>query len=156
MECVCFYLAFQEEFRNITAKKLIQFSPKHKTWNKRKMLQAHCCKYFLECNWARGSGSIMTTGHVYFCICKYHLFVLVHTYGMFHNSICDARVFTKGQLSSEWIYEVIVSPKMPTQNLKDFCPGSLLEGRAEILGIFWLAFWEKRWPHKFILNLTDL
>ena len=21
---------------------------------------------------------------------------------------------------------------------------------------FWLGFWEKRWPHKFILNLTDL
>ena len=21
---------------------------------------------------------------------------------------------------------------------------------------FWLAFWEKRWPHTFILNLTDL
>ena len=42
----------------------------------------------------------------------------------------------KGQLNSEWIYEVIVSPKMPTKNLKDFCPGSLLEGRAEILTIF--------------------
>ena len=28
----------------------------------------------------------------------------------------------KGQLSSEWSYEVIVSPKMPTKNLKDFCP----------------------------------
>ena len=42
----------------------------------------------------------------------------------------------KGQLNSEWIYEVIVSPKMPTKNLKDFCPGSLLEGRAEILQIF--------------------
>ena len=28
----------------------------------------------------------------------------------------------KGQLNSEWIYEVNVSPKMPTKNLKDFCP----------------------------------
>ena len=28
---------------------------------------------------------------------------------------------TKGQLNSEWIYEVIVSPKMPTKNYKDFC-----------------------------------
>ena len=43
---------------------------------------------------------------------------------------------TKGQLTTEWIYEVIVSPKMPTKNFKDFCPGSLLEGRAEILAIF--------------------
>ena len=27
----------------------------------------------------------------------------------------------KGQLNSEWIYEVIISPKMPTKNYKDFC-----------------------------------
>ena len=32
----------------------------------------------------------------------------------------------KGQLNSELIYEFIVSPKMPTKSLKDFCPGSLL------------------------------
>ena len=44
----------------------------------------------------------------------------------------------KGQLNSEWPYdyEVIVSPKMPTKNCKDFCPGSLLEGCAEIFAIF--------------------
>ena len=58
----------------------------------------------------------------------------------------------KGQLDSEWIYEVIISPKIPTKNYQDFCPGSLLEGRAEILAIFL----EKRWPQKFILNSTDL
>ena len=28
----------------------------------------------------------------------------------------------KGQLISEWIDEVIVSPKMQTKNYKDFCP----------------------------------
>ena len=44
-------------------------------------------------------------------------------------------LFGKGQLNSECIYEVIVSPKMPTKNLKDFCPGNLLESRAEILHI---------------------
>ena len=38
----------------------------------------------------------------------------------------------KGQLNSELIYEVIVSPKMPTKNFSDFCPGGLLEVRAEI------------------------
>ena len=38
----------------------------------------------------------------------------------------------KGQLNSEWIYEVIVSPKMPTKNYQDFCPRSLLEDRTEI------------------------
>ena len=43
---------------------------------------------------------------------------------------------TKGQLNSEWIYEVIVSPKMPSKYLKDFWLGSLLEGRTEILQNF--------------------
>ena len=38
----------------------------------------------------------------------------------------------KGQLNSEQIYEVIVSPKMPTKNFSDFCPGGLLGGRAQI------------------------
>ena len=47
----------------------------------------------------------------------------------------------KGQLNSEWIYEVIVFPKKPTRNLKDFCPGSWLEGRAEILQILGWHFW---------------
>ena len=28
----------------------------------------------------------------------------------------------KGQLNSEWINEVIVSPKMPTKQFTDFCP----------------------------------
>ena len=28
----------------------------------------------------------------------------------------------KGQLNSEWVYEVIVSPKMQTKNYKDFYP----------------------------------
>ena len=43
---------------------------------------------------------------------------------------------TKGQLNSEWIYEVIVSSKIPTKNYRDSCPGSLLEGRAKIRVIF--------------------
>jgi hypothetical protein len=34
------------------------------------------------------------------------------------QSIADA----KGQLNSEWIYEVIVSPQKPTKIYKDFCP----------------------------------
>ena len=42
----------------------------------------------------------------------------------------------KGHLNSEWIYEVIISPNVWTNNLKYFCPWSLLEGRAEILQIF--------------------
>ena len=42
----------------------------------------------------------------------------------------------KGQLNSEWIYEVIVSSKMPTKTYRNFGPGSLLEGMAEISVIF--------------------
>ena len=42
----------------------------------------------------------------------------------------------KGQLNSEGIYEAIFFPKMPTKNYQDFCPGSLLKGKAEILLIF--------------------
>ena len=48
----------------------------------------------------------------------------------------DFKTPTKGQLNPECIFEVIVSPKMPTNNLEDFCLGSLSEGRAEILQIF--------------------
>ena len=54
--------------------------------------------------------------------------------------------FAKDQLNSYWIYEVIVSAKIPTKNYKDF------QGRN--LCNFWIL--EKRWPHKFTLNLTDL
>ena len=42
----------------------------------------------------------------------------------------------KGELNSEWIYEVIVSPEMQNKSFKVFCPESLLEGGAEILKIF--------------------
>ena len=38
---------------------------------------------------------------------------------------------SKGQLNPEFF-----SPKIPTKNNRDFCPGSLLEGRAEISVIF--------------------
>ena len=55
----------------------------------------------------------------------------------------------KGQLNSEWIYDVIVSSKMPTKNFKDFRPRSLLsswQGRNlsnfgrndDIINSFWI------------------
>ena len=44
----------------------------------------------------------------------------------------DSFPSSKGQLNSEWIYEVIISPKIPTKNYRDFFDGSLLEGREEI------------------------
>ena len=46
----------------------------------------------------------------------------------------------KGQLNSEWIYEVIVSPKMPTKKFPDICPGSLLDGRTDFWKIFGCHF----------------
>ena len=66
--------------------------------------------------------------------------------------ISSGRVF-KGQLNSEWIYEVIVSPN---QKLQRFLPYPLINYQGRNLCNFWLAFWEKQWTHKFILNLTDL
>ena len=49
-------------------------------------------------------------------------------------------VWGKGQLNSEWIYDFIVSPKVPTKNYKYFYQGSLLEGKEEIFVIFGLHF----------------
>ena len=62
----------------------------------------------------------------------------------------------KGQLNSEWIYDVIVYPKMPTKIFKGFCPGSLLEGRAEILKIFGWHFGRKDDLKNSFWILTDL
>ena len=39
----------------------------------------------------------------------------------------------KGQLNSEWIYEVIVSPKMPTKIFPDFCPERVGQKSGKIL-----------------------
>ena len=58
---------------------------------------------------------------------------------------------SKGQLNSEWIHEVIISPKMLR-----ILPWKFIRGSGRNLKNFRLAFWEKRWPHKFILNLTDI
>ena len=51
---------------------------------------------------------------------------------------------TKGQFNAEGIYEDIVSPEISTNNYRDFCPGSLLKGRAEISVIFSWYFWENQ------------
>ena len=61
-------------------------------------------------------------------------------------------IFSKVQLNSEWIYEFILSLKLPTKNLKDFCPPT---NKLSWQKSFRLAFSEKQWPHEFILNLTD-
>ena len=43
----------------------------------------------------------------------------INPIGVTSKKVC---VGCKGQLNSEWIDEVIVSPKMQTKNYKDFCP----------------------------------
>ena len=60
--------------------------------------------------------------------------VLNKTTGKMENKLTKHAdyIAPKGQLNSECIYEVIVSPKIPTKNFSDFCPGGLIEGRAEI------------------------
>ena len=42
-----------------------------------------------------------------------------------------------GQLNSEWIYEVIISPKMQTKNYKDICPTI----QTRIVALFLMIFW---------------
>ena len=58
----------------------------------------------------------------------------------------------KGQLISEWIYEVIVSPKIRIKIVKI----SALTTQGRNPDNFSFVFWEKRWLHKFILKQTDL
>ena len=48
--------------------------------------------------------------------------------------------YSKGQLNSEWIYEVIISPKMPTKKFPDFCPIK----QTRIVALFWWSFGECR------------
>ena len=52
---------------------------------------------------------------------------------------CIWNDFLKGQLNAEWI------SALPLINFQGRNPGN-----------FWLVFWEKHWPHKFILHLIDL
>ena len=59
---------------------------------------------------------------------------------------------TKGQLISEWIYEVIVSPKIKQKIVRI----SALTTQGRNPDNFTFVFWEKRWLYKFILKITDL
>ena len=42
------------------------------------------------------------------------------------------------------------------QKLEEFLPWKFIRGQDRNPSNFWLAFWEKQRPYKFILNLTDL
>ena len=66
-------------------------------------------------------------------LCTYYACLFV----FFLNVLCNSK---EGQLNSEWIYEDLVSPKMPTKNYQDFCPLKFIRGYCRNLGNFWLAF----------------
>ena len=66
-----------------------------------------------------------------------------------HYWLTRTNTTTKGQLFSEWIYEVIVSPKIWTnKKLSGLLPTT--QGRNP--NNFAFVFWEKWWLHKFILK----
>ena len=44
----------------------------------------------------------------------------------------------------------------PNKKLQRFLPYHQINFQNRNLCIFWLGFWKKWWPHKVILNLTDL
>ena len=58
---------------------------------------------------------------------------------------------SKGQLFSEWIYKVIVSPKIQTKIVKI----SALTTQGRNPDNFLFVFWQKQWLHKFILKLIN-
>ena len=47
---------------------------------------------------------------------------------------CVSLLLLKGQIKSEWIYEVIDFPNYQLKNLKDFCPKSVFEAQSKISG----------------------
>ena len=59
-----------------------------------------------------------------------------------HFSLEMVTKLIKGQIKSEWIYEITNFPKNYPKNLKDFCPMYCKNLRAEILQIFGVIFWK--------------
>ena len=86
-----------------------------------------------RCNWLCASVRKFCWAMVLGCTrlieCSGYFFLVQLTLCTLYNLTKNTTVNvpTKGLLNSEWIYEVIVSPKMPTKHLKDFCPWSLLK-----------------------------
>ena len=65
-------------------------------------------------------------------------------------------VHTKGQIKSEWIYEINNFPKNYQKNLNDFCPMYCKNSQGRNPSNFSGQFLENFRGHKFILKLTDL
>ena len=73
-------------------------------------------------------------------------------YALYEKKLRQILTHSKDQSISDWIYEVIVSPKIHDythMNQKGFLSCTVPHCcRAEI----WFKFWEKRWLHKFSLK----
>ena len=63
-----------------------------------------------------GTANIDATGYLHQEI------LVIRNYNNNNDGLKKVKDAAKGQLNSEWIYEVIVSPKIPTKNYRDFCP----------------------------------
>ena len=64
------------------------------------------------------------------------LSLYTHSVVFFEAFVPGKHQLAKGQLNSEWIYEVIVSPKMPTKDFPDFCPTKQTKIVALLGGFF--------------------
>ena len=63
-----------------------------------------------------GTANIDATGYLHQEI------LIIRNYNNNNDGLKKVKDAAKVQLNSEWIYEVIVSPKIPTKNYRDFCP----------------------------------
>ena len=63
---------------------------------------------------------------------------------------------SKGQLKSEWIYEIINFPKYDPKNLKDFYPMYYRNSQGRNPSNFSGHFWFKWKMKNFLLRFTDL
>ena len=78
-----------------------------------------------------GTANIDATGYLHQEI------LVIRNYNNNNDGLKKVKDAAKGQLNSEWIYEVIVSPKVPIKNYKDFCPTK----QTRIVALFLVIFW---------------
>ena len=69
-----------------------------------------------------------------------------------HCSMCSNANGPKGQLISEWKYEVVTLPKIWMKKFEKFCPKYSGQNFSNFSSIFW-AMWRL---YTFILKFTDL
>ena len=93
-----------------------------KSKNKRRDWENHCSAWGFT---TVKKNFIMQNGVKFFLrrICYAYIHYTVYFFSFLLSHV-DLFFFwkTKGQLNVEWIYEFIVSSKIPTKNYKDFCP----------------------------------